>query len=547
MASGRGGRAGQEPWTPAEREALRAAVIEHGESQWDLVMEDMASYGRTPEACRRFWQSSNPIVKGAWAPEEDALLVELLARVGDDVKVWGEIAGHVPGRNAKQCRERWVNNLDPTVNKGPWTEAEDRALVAAQAELGNKWSAIAERLPGRPDNAVKNRWYCMLNRQSVPRTPSRRAARRAAVAAAAAAAEAAAEEEEDDGADVGAGGGGGGVAVEPSEAPAARGGAGGGARRRTMHRRSRSAPETLTFVLDALQPELMPRQGAAMAVRDDAAGDGAGGASDVAAAAVAELYASKPVENPLADVEGVGDSPTAIRELLAGIEGHVKETTAETAAKMFGLGRRSMRPTALGGALADLGSLQGGYESPSLEAQMHLHLASHYQHDEQAAQGDGAGFDGMADDSESTLSHATSQQAHWRPDGGHDDMMDDAAAPAKRPQAGGSDFASGFDDDDETSASRSGSFVTYDDDMLQTAFELQHSHSPQAAGGGDDDMGEVVDALFGDHEEEGKHGGGFAADAFDLGVGAHLHGVSADDIVLHNAEDPFDYAEVCEL
>ena len=47
--------------------------------------------------------------KGPWAPEEDAKLV---AAVGDadPLKVpWPHIAKGVPGRNAKQCRDRCVS------------------------------------------------------------------------------------------------------------------------------------------------------------------------------------------------------------------------------------------------------------------------------------------------------------------------------------------------------------------------------------------------------------------------------------------------------
>ncbi|EGB01802.1 hypothetical protein AURANDRAFT_9999, partial [Aureococcus anophagefferens] len=49
--------------------------------------------------------------KGPWAPEEDALVVELVERHGP--KKWSTIAAHLPGRVSKQCRERWHNVLDP--------------------------------------------------------------------------------------------------------------------------------------------------------------------------------------------------------------------------------------------------------------------------------------------------------------------------------------------------------------------------------------------------------------------------------------------------
>ncbi len=96
------------------------------------------------------------LVKGRWTKEEDDIITQSVSSGNDK---WSEIAKRLPGRIGEQIKERWINVLDPDVKKGIWTEAEMRILRDSQRELGNKWSEIAKRIPGRNENSVKNRWY----------------------------------------------------------------------------------------------------------------------------------------------------------------------------------------------------------------------------------------------------------------------------------------------------------------------------------------------------------------------------------------------------
>ncbi|OQS00898.1 myb-like DNA-binding protein [Achlya hypogyna] len=96
---------------------------------------------------------------GAWTPHEDELLRRRVEKAGSES--WSKIAEAVPGRSSKQCRDRWRNHLDPSLIKTAFTTDEEIALENAYEELGNRWTEIAKRLPGRSEHDIKLRWKTM--------------------------------------------------------------------------------------------------------------------------------------------------------------------------------------------------------------------------------------------------------------------------------------------------------------------------------------------------------------------------------------------------
>lgn len=103
-----------------------------------------------------------------WRKEEDARLCALVAHLGSargcaSQSKWGEVATHLPGRTAKDCRKRWFHSLDPTLKKGRWTESEDKILLGAYARLGPAWKEIADLIPGRKDDQCSKRYNEILN------------------------------------------------------------------------------------------------------------------------------------------------------------------------------------------------------------------------------------------------------------------------------------------------------------------------------------------------------------------------------------------------
>ncbi|XP_006397190.2 transcription repressor MYB6 [Eutrema salsugineum] len=102
--------------------------------------------------------------KGAWTKEEDQRLVDYIRNHGEGC--WRSLpksAGLL--RCGKSCRLRWINYLRPDLKRGNFSDEEDQVIIKLHSLLGNKWSLIAGRLPGRTDNEIKNYWNTHIKRK----------------------------------------------------------------------------------------------------------------------------------------------------------------------------------------------------------------------------------------------------------------------------------------------------------------------------------------------------------------------------------------------
>ena len=117
-----------------------------------------ASGGAAPEPKTR----KKPGQKVKFTLSEDNLLQKLVEKMGDTN--WVEIAAMIPGRNPRQCHDRWFYYLSPNVKKTPWTEEEELLLCKCVREIGPHWVRISRMFEGRTDTQIKNKWNVLKRR-----------------------------------------------------------------------------------------------------------------------------------------------------------------------------------------------------------------------------------------------------------------------------------------------------------------------------------------------------------------------------------------------
>lgn len=152
-------------WTTEEDNQLREAIKIYGDKNWKEVAKCIP--GRSYIQCLQRWKKAlRPgLVKGHWTSEEDSNLLKLVEYYAPNWD-WNYISKQIEGRNAKQCRERWFLNLDPSINRGPWTREEDEELLKYVAQWGSRWALIAKQLPGRTENSVKTRFHSLKRKEA---------------------------------------------------------------------------------------------------------------------------------------------------------------------------------------------------------------------------------------------------------------------------------------------------------------------------------------------------------------------------------------------
>ncbi|KAF5192884.1 Transcription factor myb2 [Thalictrum thalictroides] len=103
--------------------------------------------------------------RGPWTVEEDLTLINYISNQGEGR--WNSLA-RCAGlkRTGKSCRLRWLNYLRPDVRRGNITLEEQLLILELHSRWGNRWSKIAQHLPGRTDNEIKNYWRTRVQKHA---------------------------------------------------------------------------------------------------------------------------------------------------------------------------------------------------------------------------------------------------------------------------------------------------------------------------------------------------------------------------------------------
>ncbi|GAQ89019.1 hypothetical protein KFL_004800040 [Klebsormidium nitens] len=205
------------PWTLDEDEQLKELVTKHEGHDWVSVAAELGT-GRTAAACLMHYQRDlreerpepsacessgvvgtpvpdmesrpepaqrrgpgrppaqwrhklGPVRKQLWTEEENLRLRYAVAAFG--TTSWVHVAEVVGTRTDPQCRERWVNVLDPSVDQSPWTAEEDARLEALVRQLGaGKWAQLADEFnAGRPlkrtDDRLRKHYEALVTNKMI--------------------------------------------------------------------------------------------------------------------------------------------------------------------------------------------------------------------------------------------------------------------------------------------------------------------------------------------------------------------------------------------
>eukprot|EP00956_Cyclotella_meneghiniana_P011585 scaffold16276_cov49-Cyclotella_meneghiniana.AAC.5 len=160
---------------PSDEDILLTECMKNPKSplNWEEIACEHGR-GRTAQECHNRW--TRYLKPGAskgrgggggvhWREDEDAAVLHAIAQSAKPVSAyyfnWTDIAHQLPGRSGKQIRDRWINYLNPALNRLPFSPEDDLRLWEGHKKLRSRWTEISVEVfnSTRSENHIKNRWY----------------------------------------------------------------------------------------------------------------------------------------------------------------------------------------------------------------------------------------------------------------------------------------------------------------------------------------------------------------------------------------------------
>ncbi|XP_051022414.1 snRNA-activating protein complex subunit 4 [Acomys russatus] len=155
----------KQEWNPEEVERLKAIAAKHGHLEWHLIAEELGTSRSAFQCLQKFQQYNKALKRKEWTEEEDHMLTQLVQemRVGNHIP-YRRIVYFMEGRDSMQLIYRWTKSLDPSLKRGFWAPEEDAKLLQAVAKYGAQdWFKIREEVPGRSDAQCRDRYIRRLH------------------------------------------------------------------------------------------------------------------------------------------------------------------------------------------------------------------------------------------------------------------------------------------------------------------------------------------------------------------------------------------------
>lgn len=158
----------QKKWSKEEDKLLISLAQKYKNRNWNVISSHFPTKNYL-QCFSRYRRIKPGMKRGPWNKEEDQFIFSRIQEYG---KNWAKISKEMGTRNSKQIRDRYINVLDPYVNKRMFTPDEDNTILDLFNKYGAKWARIASHFTFRTADMVKNRFYSSISKRMISETNS---------------------------------------------------------------------------------------------------------------------------------------------------------------------------------------------------------------------------------------------------------------------------------------------------------------------------------------------------------------------------------------